>query len=117
MSRFFRKLNVFLVLIYVLGWVTGMAFSSVLFVFWLMIPMVSLLIILCFGCGLTPVQDSVFRIVAFVLLLIATCYSVYSVFYAGEQGAVGLIFVGVPTVALCLLLYTIFVLINQIRKR
>ena len=93
-----------------------MAFSSEVFLIWLLAPIASLLIIVLFGCGLTPIQDKIFRILAFVLLLVVICFSVYSVFYAGEQGAIGLIFVGIPSVGLCLLLYIVFAVFNQIRK-
>lgn len=82
----------------------------------LYMPIVVLTLILLFGINLGGKYDVTMRVASGVLLIAGLSFAYYSVCCAGEQGAVGILFIGLPTMGTLLILYFVLKLIQFLRK-
>lgn len=69
------------------------------------------------GYGLKGGVKKTHRILCVLVFILAIAYAIYSVGYAGEQGAIGLIFIPFGIGASCLVITIILWLVQLFQKR
>jgi hypothetical protein len=72
--------------------------------------------IILFGTNLRGVLDIIIRTVSAIILMAGLCYAYISVFSSGEQGSVGILFIGAPALFLIFLVYVVLWLIQRFKK-
>jgi len=84
--------------------------------FYLYLPVAILLSVIVFGTNLTGKLGITMRIVAAVLLILGLSLANHFVCCSGEQGGIGVLFIGAPVLCLTLFLYLLFY-VFQWRKK
>ncbi len=80
--------------------------------FYLYIPIAIILSVVLFGTNLKGKLDISMRVIAAIFLCLGLLLARYFICCSGEQGGMGVLFVGTPVLGLTLLIYTLLILIQ-----
>ncbi len=69
------------------------------------------------GYGLKGAVKKTHRLLCILVFMLAVVFAIYSVGYAGEQGAIGLIFIPFGIGALCLIITIVAWLVQWVNNR
>lgn len=86
------------------------------FIFHLYLPIAILLSVALFGTSLVNKFDITIRVISIIFLIIGLGFAYKFVCCSGEQGGIGIMFLGAPILFLTFLVYSILWLIQRFKK-
>ena len=111
-----HKTVFFLILIYFIGWASGIMFIEGIFRGFLCIPMISLILITIFGSDLNQKNNHIFRAFSALFLVLNIGFAFYFMILSSEQSDVKIAFIGLFAIIFTMIIYLILKSIQIVQE-